>query len=179
MCFFILNQYDMDQSTLFLEKQWFAKQWWFCTICVITIVMAAAVIITRHNEVNPAAVVVGAGAPLLIAFFTIGMFHLTTRITTADIQISFVPFGFFDKKIPWESIRSAEMVTVSVLKQFGSPGVRYRGWFGFGANQNDRGYIVSGTKGLQLILKDGAKIYIGTRREKETEKILRERGVLK
>lgn len=169
----------MEEQLIFTEKQWFARQWWFYSIFVLAIIGTLVVVSLSTTGVSRNALLFGAGIPEILLFIFISSFHLTTRVFPEKIMVSFFPFTFFNKEIFWQSVKSAMIISVNPVKEFGGVGVRYRGWFGLSMNANNMGFIVSGNRGLQLELSDGKKIFIGTKKEAELEKILKDKGFSK
>ena len=169
----------MEESVFFFEKQWFVKQWWFYVLFGIVVVFVLVYLILKYNHIDTKALLIGGGIPFLILITLLGSFHLTTRISKERVQISFFPFVFYNKDIAWTSVKSATVTRINAFREFGGAGVRYRGTLGLSFNGRDMGYIVSGNTGLQLELQDGSKIFIGTKKEAELEKVLREQGLLK
>jgi hypothetical protein len=84
---------------------------------------------------------------------------LRTRIDAKGITYRFYPFHFRDHFIPWSDVSSAEVVQYRALRDFGGWGIRW--------GQMGKAYTTSGEWGLQLILKDGYRVMIGTQRREE------------
>ncbi|MGB0937660.1 MAG: hypothetical protein ACPGTQ_09380 [Colwellia sp.] len=79
------------------------------------------------------------------------LFHsLNIRVSASEINWSFGP-GFWKKSIKLANIESVKIINT---KWYYGLGIRYipSGWL----------YTVSGTKAVQLNLKDGSKINLGT-----------------
>jgi len=79
---------------------------------------------------------------------------LVTRLTPDALYLRFFPL--WTKRIRLADIASCEPRTYSPLKEYGGWGIRYtaKGW----------AYNVSGNRGVQLILQNGQKILVGSRR---------------
>jgi hypothetical protein len=100
--------------------------------------------------------------------------HLDTEIDETGISYKFSPFHFKKYKIDWESVEKAFVRKYSPLGEFGGWGIRY------GFNKG-KAYNVSGSMGLQLFLKNGKRILIGTQKQSDIESILqqlRDRGII-
>ena len=91
--------------------------------------------------------------------------RLKTEIDETGIYFKFFPFHFKNHKIDWSSVEKAFVREYSPLGEFGGWGIR----FGFG---HGRALNVSGNMGLQLHLKNGKKILIGTRKPDELATVL-------
>ena len=84
--------------------------------------------------------------------------RLITVINSDGIQISFKPFLHKEKLITPDTIKKYEIRTYNSIKDYGGWGVRH------GRRGKGIAYNVSGKTGLQLVLKNGRKILIGTQR---------------
>ena len=92
--------------------------------------------------------------------------NLTTTIDKDVIEYKFFPFHFKTRKIKWDTVESYEVITYNPIIEYGGWGIR----FGFGKK---RAFNVSGDKGLQLHLKNGKQILIGTQKENELIEFLK------
>ena len=90
---------------------------------------------------------------------------LKTKISDEEISILFRPFINKPKRFKWESIKEAYVRKYKPIWEYGGWGIRYR-WSG-------RAYNTSGNMGLQLIMKSGKKILIGTHKPDELEAFLK------
>ncbi len=93
--------------------------------------------------------------PVLLLLFFIFMQQLT-RIDPNYIEVYISPFG--RRKISWESIEKAYIRDYNPLIEYGGWGIRYS-FSGKGVAYS----VGAGRKGLQLELKDGQKVLIGTK----------------
>jgi hypothetical protein len=97
--------------------------------------------------------VFGIGLPVLV---------YTTKLITAvkkeSVFIRFVPFT--SKEIPYSQIDHVEARTYKPIKEFGGWGIRW-------GSGNRKAYNISGDTGVELILKNGKSILIGSQREEE------------
>ena len=88
--------------------------------------------------------------------------RLKTNIDQQGIHIRFIPF-VWNKLIPWDSVEKAYGRTYTLM-DFG-------GW-GYRISSQGIAYNAQGKYGLQLILKNGKRIMIGTQKPKEIEMVL-------
>jgi hypothetical protein len=97
--------------------------------------------------------VFGIGLPVLV---------YTTKLITAvkkeSVFIRFVPFT--SKEIPYSQIDHVEARTYKPIKEFGGWGIRW-------GSGKRKAYNISGDTGVELILKNGKSILIGSQREEE------------
>jgi len=91
-------------------------------------------------------------AVMLLFFYCI---KLETEINETGIYYRFFPFQISPQKIEWSAINSATVIKYHPLREYGGWGIRYS----FG---NKKAYSISGNQGLQLELKSGQRLLIGT-----------------
>ncbi|MBR5470034.1 MAG: hypothetical protein IKU78_06160 [Paludibacteraceae bacterium] len=147
----------MKNETLFLEKQRFT-QWW---LWLIMILVVASAFYYEESTLEKIVVLV-----ILIPFFLF-VLNLETEISSEGISVRFFPFHLKKKFFAWDEIVKAEVREYSPLLEYGGWGIR-RGKSGVA-------YNVKGNMGLQLVLKSGKKILIGTQKTEELKQILVER----
>lgn len=83
--------------------------------------------------------------------------RLETIINKTAIQVRFFPFQVKYKTYSWNDISKAEVIQYHPLLDYGGWGLR----FGF----KGKAYNVSGNRGIQIVLKNGSKMLIGTQKE--------------
>lgn len=98
---------------------------------------------------------------ILLFYFT----KLTTLIDNDGIWIRYIPFMNKMKFVSWNQIKYVYIRKYDPIMEFGGYGLRY----GF---KRGAAYNVSGRWGLQIILKNGKKILIGTKRPDDLKKFL-------
>ena len=145
----------MKNETLFLEKQRFT-QWWLWLIMILAVAFAF------YYEESTLEMAVA----LIIPIFLF-VLNLETEISKEGISVRFFPFHLKKKFFSWDEIAKAEVREYSPLLEYGGWGIR-RGKSGVA-------YNVKGNMGLQLVLKSGKKILIGTQKTEELKQILVER----
>ena len=106
------------------------------------------------------------GIPLLLLFFLVRT-ELRTNISEEGISFSYRPFFSKEKRIKWEEVDQCYVRLYSPFREYGGWGVRTAF-----KSKNGKAYNVAGNVGIQLELKDGKKILIGTRKANEAEKII-------
>jgi uncharacterized membrane protein len=89
----------------------------------------------------------GIGLPLLFLYL-----KLVVTVTNESIDIHFRPLT--RRTIPIDEVTHVEARTYSPIWEYGGWGIR-----GFSSN---RAYNVSGNRGVELVLKDGRKVMIGS-----------------
>ncbi|MBS1689906.1 MAG: hypothetical protein JSS96_14350, partial [Bacteroidetes bacterium] len=98
-----------------------------------------------------------------------------TRINNEGIYCSFRPFELKGKMIEWEDIDKVYLREYSAMREFAGWGLKY------GGRMYGWAYTVGGCHGLQLQLKDGKKVLLGTHKPEQLQEILtqlRAKGVI-
>ena len=145
----------MEHETLFTEKQRFT-QWWLWLIMILVVAFAF------YYEESTLEMAVA----LIIPIFLF-VLNLETEISKEGISIRFFPFHLKKKFFSWDEIVKAEVREYSPLFEYGGWGIR--------GGMSGVAYNVKGNMGLQLVLKNGKKILIGTQKAEELKQILAER----
>ena len=102
----------------------------------------------------PGLVVGGAVLLLVIVFFA--WIRLDTRLDQEGVHFRFFPFHRRERSIPWADVERAWVRSHRPIREFGGWGIR--------VGRGGRAYTVAGTTGLQLVLRDGTRILLGTNR---------------
>jgi hypothetical protein len=92
--------------------------------------------------------------------------RLAVEVTPAEVSICFRPFHLQPRRIPLDQIEEARARDYDPLMEFGGWGVR------MGAS--GPAYNVSGDHGVQLTLRDGKQILIGSQKAEELAAAIRE-----
>jgi hypothetical protein len=107
---------------------------------------------------------------LLAASSIIFLFKLTTRIDHKGIYYKFFPFHWKSKLIAWSEIEDVYVRRYDAISEYGGWGLKggafWKKSLGVAIN-------VSGDIGIQLVLKNGKKILIGTKKQEQAQQILR------
>ncbi|MCK9618385.1 MAG: DUF6141 family protein [Lentimicrobiaceae bacterium] len=155
----------MQEKVFFHEEQRF-RQWWvwiilFAVILIFIYGMFQQFVLGKPFGNQPApdwALAVSGAVPLLMIIF-FSQTRLITEIYSDGIYYRFFPFHTKIKKITWDEIESREIRKYHPIREYGGWGFRYSK-FGKGRALN-----ISGNIGLQLVLKNGKKLLIGTQQD--------------
>ena len=101
----------------------------------------------------------------LIVFVVFYLLELRTKIDNEGIHYRFFPLHRKTRTIKWTDVDKAYVRQYKPLLEYGGWGFRY-GLKGTAMN-------VRGNMGMQLVLKNGRKILIGTQRAKDLDNFLR------
>lgn len=150
----------------FEEKQRFT-QWWLWLIllaaCIFPFIPVMMGLDSKTDQW------LGLLAMSILLFLIVGLLFLLQLKTTVDdegIHYQFIPFHFKQKTILWKDIKSAEVRKYEPLKEYGGWGIK-------GFSKKNWAYNVKGNIGLQLVLKTGDKILLGTQKEEDLKGILK------
>ncbi len=97
----------------------------------------------------------------MVLFFN----ELQVEVSSAGVRYRFTPFLNSFKTIPVEDIQHYEVGKYSPIMEFGGWGIRFV--------INKKAFSISGNQALKITLKDGKKIYFGTKKPKEMEEAMR------
>lgn len=157
---------------LFEEVQRF-RQWWLWVMLLFSLLTGPLIFVIVEWKSGWAGtdtiswIMMCVFTPLLGAFFY--FMKLETRVDTVGVSYRFLPFHRSFRTIGWEEIASAEVRRYSPLAEYGGWGLRH-------TLKHGKAFNISGDIGLQLVLKNGKKILIGTQKGVEIRAVLRELG---
>lgn len=162
----------MKEEVLFTEKQKFRQTWLWITFFIINTFFISGFIIQvigngkfgNNPMQNSELVTLTIGLIILTLLFW--FIKLETKITKEGIYVRFFPFHLKFKHYKYIDIEKLFLRQYSAIFEYGGWGLRLR-IFG-----NEKAFTISGNKGLQLYLKTGKKVLIGTRKPKEMESVL-------
>ena len=97
---------------------------------------------------------------MLLVSLLIFIFKLKTRIDEIGIHFQFFPIHLKFKTIRWTEINKINVRTYNPIGEFGGWGIK------------NGSYTISGDIGIQLELKNGKKLLIGTKKENEAKQVL-------
>ena len=152
----------------FEEKQKFTQWWLWTLLLVITLIpvygIYKQIILGEQFGDNPLPNFGLILFLILMLAFVIFFWKIELRmiIDKEAIRIKFFPFT--NKEVKWEEIAQAKIVNYGFV---GGWGIRLGTKYG-------TVYNVNGKIGLALELKNGKKLCIGTQREEELSKIIKE-----
>lgn len=101
---------------------------------------------------------VGIGLPLLF-----GRVSLVLDVTADQVRIRYRPFS--RRVIPLDDIARVQARTYNAVKEYGGWGIK--GW-----SKEKMAYNVSGNRGVELTLKDGRRVMLGSQRADELAAVI-------
>lgn len=154
---------------IFKERQRFT-QTWLIALMVISSMVPFFILIKEYVKENSSlslSELLTALFVILLASGLIFLFRLDTRIDEKGIHYKFFPFHRKTRLIKWSEITSLEVRNYDPITEYGGWGLK-AGW----GRKNGDAINVSGTIGLQLILKNNKKLLIGTQRKDDIERVI-------
>lgn len=156
---------------IFKEEQRF-NQVWLILLMLVSAIVPISIYVKEYTE-NPdgfsSLELIGLIFLILFASSFIFFFKLTTRIDEKGIHYQFFPFHWSLKIIKWNEINNAYVRTYDPLGEYGGWGLKG----GLLWNKaKGKAINVSGDIGIQLILKNGKKLLIGTQKQEEAKNII-------
>jgi hypothetical protein len=147
----------------FRESQKF-NQWWLWLLMIGVLGLTAWggwKAFLEQGDIVPG--LIGVGVTALMAIL-LALIELRTTITADGIEARFWPIA--RKRIFRSEIEEAQVRTYSPIKEFG-------GW-GYRIGAGGTAFNMHGNQGLQLKLKNGSKILIGTQKPEELSAFMKE-----
>ncbi len=157
---------------IFKEEQRFTQTWLFVLLAItagIPILVMLNEYINHPDTFNTSEGIV----TILIILATLGLifiFKLTTRIDENGIHYKFFPIHWKFKTITWTNINKAYVKNYDAISDYGGWG--YKGGV-FWKKSKGSAINVSGDIGIQLELKNGKKLLIGTQKKLEASEVLK------
>lgn len=155
----------------FNEKQKF-NQWWiwiFLTLMTVLCTWGAMQQLVfkipfGNKPASDRVLVLICLFPLLFVYL-FSTLRLETKINSEGVFYRFKPFHFKEKIIRWEEIEKIYTRQYNPIKEYGGWGIK-------GSFRKGKAYNVSGNQGIQLELKNGKKILLGTKKQSSVEATL-------
>jgi hypothetical protein len=156
---------------IFKEEQRF-NQTWLIILMLVSTIVSIGIYVKEYTE-NPENFtnleVIGFIFLILLVSGFIFFFKLTTRIDEIGIHYKFFPFHWSFRVIHWNEIQKVYVRTYDPFGEYGGWGLK--GGI-FWDKPTGKAINVSGDIGIQLILKNGKKLLIGTQKQNDTKNVL-------
>lgn len=154
---------------VFKEEQRFTQTWLIVLLSISTII-PLIIIVTEYYKgkttLNELLLTIGI---VVVSCGFIFFFKLKTRIDEIGIHYQFLPFHLSLKTINWTEINKAYVKTYDPIGDFGGWGLKGGSLWN---KSKGKAINVSGDIGIQLELKNGQKLLIGTKKENEAKQVL-------
>lgn len=159
----------MSTRQHFREIQKFTQKWiWALLLGGFFVTAIVAFNFWRNENADSEgitfAIITLSASALGILFFS--LLKLETTIDSKGIGLKFSPIHREYRFYPWQEIEKIHIRKYDAISEFGGWGIRIKPF------KKSRAYNVRGTVGLQLELKSGHKILIGTSDPERMQKSL-------
>ena len=155
---------------VFNEEQQF-RQLWLMVLLGFSLLVPVGLIINEYIKDNTSMTnneFLGSLIGIIASVLLIFIFKLSTRIDEKGIHYQFFPFHFSMKTLLWSEITKAEVRTYDPIGEYGGWGLRYS----FNKKKGNA-VNISGDIGIQLTLKNGKKLLIGTQKKEAVSRVLK------
>jgi len=173
------NDIKMNGKILFTEQQKFRQIWfWMLLIVALSLPMINFLVeqvktgnhlenysIRNTGFISDLILLIVLPISVIILF---SVMRVETVITTEGVRVKFFPLHLSFREYKWERISKIYIREYSSLIDFGGWGIR------FNFVTNTVVYNMCGNQGLQLELKNGKKILVGTQKKNELEVALKQ-----
>ncbi len=149
------------KNKIYRETQSFIT-WWLLSLLLVLISVEAFDSYSYYKEHGTWNFSVGIYIILGVAI-AISFMRLHTIIDNEGVEITFIPFAY-KKKWKWDEIGQSYVRTYGLM-DFGGWGYRISG--------EGKAYNTKGKYGVQLVLKNGSRIMIGTQHPEEIKNYLK------
>ncbi|NGM72744.1 hypothetical protein [Sphingobacterium sp. SGL-16] len=149
----------MMKNSIYTEKQSFWT-WWLGVLFGVVLYMQLEPIFSGEKNLDSSTIIaLGIVGTVLLLML---LLRLRTTIDDHGITIRFFPF-VRKKTWEWEQISEVFVTEYSIAD--------YGGW-GYRVSSKGKAYNTKGKYGLQLILKNGARIMVGTQNPEVVKQVI-------
>lgn len=147
---------------IFKEHQKFT-QTWLIMVMILLSILPTATYLTQYLEGEmPLGEFLLVQSLVILVMGFIFIIKLKTKIDKEGIKYQFFPFHFSYRAIYWKDIEKVYVRKYNAILEYGGWGLK--GGF-FSNKKNGLAYNVSGNIGIQIHLKNGKRILIGTKQK--------------
>jgi len=151
---------------IFKEEQRFNQTWIIALILISMLVTLGIILGTYIKDPNSFSTteLLAIIGTLILASGIIFIFKLSTRIDEKGIHYKFFPFHWSYKIITWKDLNKAYIRKYDALSEYGGWGLKGGALWN---KAKGKAINVSGDVGIQLELKNGKKLLIGTQKQED------------
>ena len=140
-----------ENNVIFREVQRFGLWCYLLLVCVIG--FSGVITLFAVPPEQPVIRILGIGLPILfLVLFSI--LKLETEVRSGGLYVRFFPFHIRYKKFAAADLTEYYARTYKPLLEYGGWGIRF--------GKNGRAYNANGNRGVQLVLKNGKRLLIGS-----------------
>lgn len=158
-----LGRMELPQDTYpdFVEVQPFDQAWIWTMLGFETLIILIPLILTGQTWW----VIAIAMAAMALSMALLASLKLKTRIDDEGVRYRLQPFHMREKLILWDEIDTIHVRKYSPMAEYGGWGMRH-------SIKHGKAFNVRGNYGIQIVLKSGKKILIGTQKAEEAARVL-------
>lgn len=156
----------MNEVIYYTEKQSYLKSYWLVLLLALDAYLIYESLSTNIETGFDFSFIVSAVVITMVSVLFL-ILRLETTISSKGVYVRYFPFHQKPKQFLWDDIKNASVRKYQTIFEFGGWGIRN------GLSKN-KTYNIYGNKGLQLELKNGTNLIIGTLKAKEIETVLSE-----
>ena len=157
-------------GVIFFESQKFDRKWIWAFFSILIgfvcipfgLVWCLVLSMTKHSFIIIMVSVPTVPAVILlpIALYLAHIFRMDMEVNRDSITVKWSPSPFdrMGVEYPFQDVETMYHRSCRPIKEFGGYGVSWE----FG--NNGRAFLVSGAEGIQLLLKGGGKVFIGSKK---------------
>ena len=155
---------DIEKITFFKERQRFTHPILFLSVAMILLTPLVVYFFSKDTKLFQENFL--ASILTSLVFFSVAYFvQLETKIDESGIHYRFIPFQRKFTSISKDEIQSVFVRTYKPIREYGGWGLRY-------SFRNGKAINVKGKEGIQLVLKNGKKILIGTQLSQQAQSVI-------
>jgi hypothetical protein len=167
----------MKQDVSFSEQQWLRQKWLWILMFGINLLIfygfIQQIVFDKPYGTQPTS---DLGITLVLLLMTVTTMlllsiRLDTEVDKDGIKYRYFPFHLTTKAISWDDVSKAYIRKYNPIMEYGGWGIRW-GTYGKG-----NAYNVAGNMGLQLVLKNGKKLLLGTQKADDLDRVIEQLGV--
>jgi hypothetical protein len=162
---------DLNHASVYHERQKFNQTWIYLLLIFVDLALFTGFIFQVYfhksagmrpmNNMDYVIAILVVNLVIALLFFSV----LQTVINEEGISFKFVPFHLKWKMYKWAEIQSVYVRPYQALSEYGGWGLKYGG--------DGWSYTTSGNTGIQIVLKNGKKILLGTQNPVDSAAILK------
>lgn len=154
---------------VFKEEQRFTQTWLLIMLLVVTVFPTIIIVQNLINKQISLFYFLGILSLIIAPCALILIFKLNTRIDENGIHYQFFPIHLKVKTILWKDIKLAKTRKYRPISEYGGWGLKGGNVFG---KKSGIAINVKGNIGIQLVLKNGKKILIGTQKREDAISVI-------
>jgi hypothetical protein len=148
---------DLPSGVSFRERQFFRQPWLIAIMLASVFVPAGMLLALTPREEGGLAVAIGVFVSSVVLAALFFCMRLDVAVGDDGVRIRFPPI--VNRTIAFDDIRSCVARTYRPIWEYGGWGIRF--------GPSGTAYNVSGNRGVQLTLRNGKRILIGSQRADE------------